>query len=208
MDLLVPTKVTGVITQGAKDFGRVQFVGSYKVAYSNDGERWTVYQDEKQRKDKVRGPDATHGKTSVTFTKTKGDALGKGKLRGLTSARVGAFAWTRVLNYASQKPGGGGCRLRRRKKRTENQRLVQAKLQAGKKKQQIYGSRLGIFFSPPILGSACSTFLFPLNVFFIRGSNGAQAVRPASLVLHQIRPHCQPGPAEAALKILFTGPLD
>lgn len=53
MDLLVPTKVTGVITQGAKDFGRVQFVGSYKVAYSNDGERWTVYQDEKQRKDKV-----------------------------------------------------------------------------------------------------------------------------------------------------------
>lgn len=53
VDLLVPTKVTGVITQGAKDFGRVQFVGSYKVAYSNDGERWTVYQDEKQRKDKV-----------------------------------------------------------------------------------------------------------------------------------------------------------
>lgn len=53
VDLLVPTKVTGVITQGAKDFGRVQFVGSYKVAYSNDGERWTIYQDEKQRKDKV-----------------------------------------------------------------------------------------------------------------------------------------------------------
>lgn len=53
MDLLVPTKVTGVITQGAKDFGHVQFVGSYKVAYSNDGERWTVYQDEKQGKDKV-----------------------------------------------------------------------------------------------------------------------------------------------------------
>uniref|UniRef100_A0A665T8M1 EGF-like repeats and discoidin I-like domains 3a n=1 Tax=Echeneis naucrates TaxID=173247 RepID=A0A665T8M1_ECHNA len=39
VDLLVPTKVTGVITQGAKDFGHVQFVGSYKVAYSNDGER-------------------------------------------------------------------------------------------------------------------------------------------------------------------------
>ena len=53
MDLLVPTKVTGIITQGAKDFGHVQFVGSYKLAYSNDGEHWTVYQDEKQRKDNV-----------------------------------------------------------------------------------------------------------------------------------------------------------
>ncbi|KAK2118078.1 hypothetical protein P7K49_004965 [Saguinus oedipus] len=52
VDLLVPTKVTGIITQGAKDFGHVQFVGSYKLAYSNDGEHWTVYQDEKQRKDK------------------------------------------------------------------------------------------------------------------------------------------------------------
>lgn len=49
----VPTKITGIITQGAKDFGHVQFVGSYKVAYSNDGERWHIYQDEKQGKDKV-----------------------------------------------------------------------------------------------------------------------------------------------------------
>lgn len=54
IDLLVPTKVTGIITQGAKDFGHVQFVGSYKLAYSNDGEHWTIYQDEKQKKDKVR----------------------------------------------------------------------------------------------------------------------------------------------------------
>ncbi|KAI4891731.1 hypothetical protein NFI96_020859 [Prochilodus magdalenae] len=53
VDMLVPTKITGVITQGAKDFGHVQFVGSYKVAYSNDGERWHIYQDEKQKKDKV-----------------------------------------------------------------------------------------------------------------------------------------------------------
>ena len=53
VDTLVPTKITGIITQGAKDFGHVQFVGSYKVAYSNDGERWLIYQDEKQRKDKV-----------------------------------------------------------------------------------------------------------------------------------------------------------
>lgn len=54
VDMLVPTKITGVITQGAKDFGHVQFVGSYKLAFSNDGERWHIYQDEKQKKDKVR----------------------------------------------------------------------------------------------------------------------------------------------------------
>ncbi|MBN3297114.1 EDIL3 protein, partial [Amia calva] len=53
VDLLLPTKITGVITQGAKDFGHVQFVGSYKLAFSNDGQRWSIYQDEKQRKDKV-----------------------------------------------------------------------------------------------------------------------------------------------------------
>uniref|UniRef100_H3AVX0 EGF like repeats and discoidin domains 3 n=1 Tax=Latimeria chalumnae TaxID=7897 RepID=H3AVX0_LATCH len=53
VDLLIPTKVTGIITQGAKDFGHVQFVGSYKLAYSNNGETWTIYQDEKQKKDKV-----------------------------------------------------------------------------------------------------------------------------------------------------------
>lgn len=52
--MLRPTKITGVITQGAKDFGHVQFVGSYKLAYSNNGERWFIYQDEKQKKDKVR----------------------------------------------------------------------------------------------------------------------------------------------------------
>lgn len=51
--MLVPTKITGIITQGAKDFGHVQFVGSYKIAFSNDGERWHIYQDEKQKKDKV-----------------------------------------------------------------------------------------------------------------------------------------------------------
>lgn len=52
--------MTGIITQGAKDFGHVQFVGSYKLAYSNDGEHWTVYQDEKQRKDKVSAPDGLY----------------------------------------------------------------------------------------------------------------------------------------------------
>ncbi|XP_069792364.1 EGF-like repeat and discoidin I-like domain-containing protein 3 isoform X2 [Narcine bancroftii] len=53
IDLLVPTKVTGIITQGAKDFGHIQFVGSYKVAYSNDGNNWSIYKDDKQQKDKV-----------------------------------------------------------------------------------------------------------------------------------------------------------
>lgn len=53
VDLLITTKITGIITQGAKDFGHVQFVGSFKLAFSNDGERWLIYQDEKQQKDKV-----------------------------------------------------------------------------------------------------------------------------------------------------------
>lgn len=66
VDLRVPTKVTGIITQGAKDFGRVQFVGSYKVAYSNDGERWITYQDEKQRKDKVRPTNLPPGQPSMS----------------------------------------------------------------------------------------------------------------------------------------------
>ncbi len=53
VDFLITTKITGIITQGAKDFGHVQFVGSYKVAFSNDGEKWLIYQDEKQQMDKV-----------------------------------------------------------------------------------------------------------------------------------------------------------
>uniref|UniRef100_A0A8C1NKS6 EGF-like repeats and discoidin I-like domains 3b n=1 Tax=Cyprinus carpio TaxID=7962 RepID=A0A8C1NKS6_CYPCA len=53
VDFQITTKITGIITQGAKDFGHVQFVGSYKVAFSNDGEKWLMYQDEKQQKDKI-----------------------------------------------------------------------------------------------------------------------------------------------------------
>ena len=53
MDLLTRTNITGVITQGAKDFGRVQFVNSYKLAYSQDGRDWTIFQDEMQHSDKV-----------------------------------------------------------------------------------------------------------------------------------------------------------
>nr|XP_015198784.1 PREDICTED: lactadherin isoform X2 [Lepisosteus oculatus] len=53
VDLETPKRITGIITQGAKDFGNVQFVSSFKVAYSDDGQSWTIYKDEKTRKDKV-----------------------------------------------------------------------------------------------------------------------------------------------------------
>lgn len=68
VDLLIPTKVTGIITQGAKDFGHIQFVGSFKLAYSNDGEKWSIYQDEKQHKDKVfqgNSDNETHRKNVI-----------------------------------------------------------------------------------------------------------------------------------------------
>lgn len=38
--------MTGIITQGARDFGNFQYVASYKVAYSNDGVQWTVYEEQ------------------------------------------------------------------------------------------------------------------------------------------------------------------
>ncbi|XP_036399884.1 EGF-like repeat and discoidin I-like domain-containing protein 3 isoform X2 [Megalops cyprinoides] len=53
VDLETPKRITGIITQGAKDFGVVQFVSAFKVAYSDDGHAWTVYKDEKTRKDKI-----------------------------------------------------------------------------------------------------------------------------------------------------------
>ncbi|XP_047203090.1 milk fat globule EGF and factor V/VIII domain containing b isoform X4 [Girardinichthys multiradiatus] len=53
VDLLAPKKITGIITQGAKDFGSIQFVSSFKVAHSNDGRTWTVLKDESTGKDKI-----------------------------------------------------------------------------------------------------------------------------------------------------------
>ncbi|XP_043533182.1 lactadherin-like isoform X4 [Chiloscyllium plagiosum] len=53
IDLLIPKKITGIITQGAKDFGVAQYVESFKVAFSDDGQSWTIYQDSITRKDKV-----------------------------------------------------------------------------------------------------------------------------------------------------------
>ncbi|CAH7339000.1 lactadherin isoform X1 [Phodopus roborovskii] len=51
VDLGTPRQVTGIITQGARDFGQVQYVASYKVSHSNDGVQWTIYKE--QGTDKV-----------------------------------------------------------------------------------------------------------------------------------------------------------
>lgn len=53
IDLLTQKKVTGVITQGARDFGHIQYVAAYKVAYSDDGTSWTVYKDNRTNSSKV-----------------------------------------------------------------------------------------------------------------------------------------------------------
>lgn len=53
VDLESPKKITGVITQGAKDFGCVQFVSAFKVAHSQDGQSWTIIQDPKTKMDQV-----------------------------------------------------------------------------------------------------------------------------------------------------------
>lgn len=54
VDLEAPKKITGIITQGAKDFGSVQFVTAFKVAHSDDGRAWTTVKDETTGTDKVR----------------------------------------------------------------------------------------------------------------------------------------------------------
>ncbi|XP_060784088.1 milk fat globule EGF and factor V/VIII domain containing b [Neoarius graeffei] len=53
VDLLSPKRITGIVTQGAKDFGSVQFVSAYKVAYSDNGQNWTVVKDDKKNTDKI-----------------------------------------------------------------------------------------------------------------------------------------------------------
>lgn len=54
VDLRSTKKITGIITQGAKDFGTVQFVTAFKVAHSDDGQLWTIVKDETTKTDKVR----------------------------------------------------------------------------------------------------------------------------------------------------------
>lgn len=46
-------RISGIITQGAKDFGVVQFVSVFKIAYSNDGESWNTLKEENVSNDKV-----------------------------------------------------------------------------------------------------------------------------------------------------------
>lgn len=53
LDLEKPKRITGIITQGAKDFGVVQFVSAFKLAYSNDGQTWSIVKDQIMRTDKV-----------------------------------------------------------------------------------------------------------------------------------------------------------
>ncbi|KAG7281854.1 hypothetical protein CRUP_031103 [Coryphaenoides rupestris] len=53
VDLESPKRVTGIITQGAKDFGTVQFVTAFKVSYSNDGQSWTVVKDKTTNTDTI-----------------------------------------------------------------------------------------------------------------------------------------------------------
>ncbi|XP_056107050.1 milk fat globule EGF and factor V/VIII domain containing b isoform X1 [Rhinichthys klamathensis goyatoka] len=53
VDLLRPKRITGIITQGAKDFGNVQFLSAYKVAHSDDGKYWTILKDDKTKTDQI-----------------------------------------------------------------------------------------------------------------------------------------------------------
>ncbi|XP_069767955.1 lactadherin-like [Narcine bancroftii] len=53
IDLLDRKKISGIITQGAKDFGVHQYVESFKIAYSDDGQAWFTYKDSIKGSDKV-----------------------------------------------------------------------------------------------------------------------------------------------------------
>ncbi|XP_044294750.1 lactadherin isoform X1 [Varanus komodoensis] len=53
IDLQNQKKVAGIITQGARDFGHIQYVAAYKVAYSDDGRSWTLLKDSRTNNTKV-----------------------------------------------------------------------------------------------------------------------------------------------------------
>ncbi|KAL0967934.1 hypothetical protein UPYG_G00260070 [Umbra pygmaea] len=53
VDLEAPKRITGIITQGAKDFGTVQFVSAFKMAYSDDGQSWSIVKDNITSTDKI-----------------------------------------------------------------------------------------------------------------------------------------------------------
>ena len=54
VDLEKTKRITGIITQGAKDFGVIQFVSMFKVAYSDDGQNWTMVKEQNAFKEQVR----------------------------------------------------------------------------------------------------------------------------------------------------------
>ncbi|XP_066095367.1 lactadherin isoform X1 [Saccopteryx bilineata] len=53
IDLGSQKQVTGIITQGARDFGHIQYVAAYKVAHSNDSTNWTEYREQGAADSKV-----------------------------------------------------------------------------------------------------------------------------------------------------------
>ncbi|XP_037553064.1 lactadherin isoform X2 [Nematolebias whitei] len=53
VDLGKTKRLTGIITQGAKDFGVVQFVSEFKVVFSHDGTAWSTVKNEDGTKDKI-----------------------------------------------------------------------------------------------------------------------------------------------------------
>lgn len=53
VDLEKTKRITGIITQGAKDFGVVQFVSVFKIAYSNDGGSWSIVKEANTGNDKL-----------------------------------------------------------------------------------------------------------------------------------------------------------
>ncbi|XP_037835578.1 lactadherin-like [Kryptolebias marmoratus] len=53
VDLGKTKRLTGIITQGAKDFGVVQFVSEFKVEFSHDGAAWSTVKDEDSSTDKI-----------------------------------------------------------------------------------------------------------------------------------------------------------
>ncbi|CAL8404007.1 unnamed protein product [Boreogadus saida] len=53
VDLEKTKRITGIITQGAKDFGVMQFVSMFKVAHSDDGQIWTVVKEQNGFKEQI-----------------------------------------------------------------------------------------------------------------------------------------------------------
>lgn len=47
-------RLTGIITQGASRMGTAEYIKAFKVASSFDGNAYTTYRVEGQRRDKVR----------------------------------------------------------------------------------------------------------------------------------------------------------